>query len=204
MTRSIKVKWTESYVARIQREHLLKQRGCTLWFTGLPAAGKSTTAYLLENELMRRGHLAYVLDGDNIRKGLNNNLGFSLEDRRENIRRTGEVARLFADAGVIVMTSFISPYKKDRDSARQLHLNAKLGFIEIFIDTPLAICEERDPKGLYKKARLGQLKNFTGIDAPYELPVNPELVMKTLEKGPKEIVSEIVIYLHQFGYLSNV
>jgi adenylylsulfate kinase len=197
------ITWHQSHVERAQREMLLKQRGCTLWFTGLPSSGKSTAAFTLEHELVRRGYLAYVMDGDNIRHGLNKNLGFSAEDREENIRRIGEVAKLFADAGVIAMTSFISPYRKDRDRARQLHVDAGLGFIEVFIDAPIAVCEERDPKGLYKKARAGQLKGFTGVDDPYEPPIHPELVMKTAEMTPQEIAADILLYLQDNGYVNH-
>src|SRR5512137_690122 len=168
------ITWHSTHVDRPDRERLLKQKGCTIWFTGLPSSGKSTTAFTLEHELISLGYLAYVLDGDNVRHGLNRNLGFSAEDREENIRRIGEVAKLFADAGVITMTSFISPYRKERDLARKIHGEAGLRFVEIFVDTPVDICEERDPKGLYKKARRGELKGFTGIDDPYEEPLNPE------------------------------
>ena len=135
---------------------------------------------------MQRGHLAYVLDGDNIRHGLNKNLGFSAADREENIRRIGEVAKLFADAGVITMTSFISPYRKDRDAVRALHVAGKLPFIEVYVNTPIETCEQRDPKGLYKKARAGQLKNFTGIDDPYEAPLKPELTIDATSTSPQE------------------
>jgi adenylylsulfate kinase len=197
------ITWHQSHVERAQRERLLGQRGCTLWFTGLPSSGKSTAAFTLEHELVRLGYLAYVLDGDNIRHGLNQNLGFSAEDREENIRRIGEVSKLFADAGLIVMTSFISPYRKDRDRARQLHGEAGLGFIEVFIDAPVGVCEERDPKGLYKKARTGQLKGFTGVDDPYEPPLHPELIMKAETSSPQEIAAEILDYLHDHGYVSR-
>lgn len=203
MIKATNITWHQSHVERPQREGLLKQRGCTLWFTGLPSSGKSTAAFTLEHELIRRGHFAYVLDGDNIRHGLNKNLGFSAEDREENIRRIGEVAKLFADSGAISMTSFISPYRKDRDRARQIHVDAGIGFIEIFIDTPVDLCEQRDPKGLYKKARAGQIKGFTGVDDPYEAPLNPELVMKTGELSPDEITNAIISYLQQNGYLKN-
>ncbi|MEW6366427.1 MAG: adenylyl-sulfate kinase [Acidobacteriota bacterium] len=203
IVKATNITWHQSHVERAQREILLKQRGCTLWFTGLPSSGKSTAAFTLEHELVRRGYLAYVMDGDNIRHGLNKNLGFSAEDREENIRRIGEVAKLFADAGVIAMTSFISPYRRDRDRARQLHVDAGLGFIEIFVDAPATVCEERDPKGLYKKARMGQLKGFTGVDDPYEEPLHPELVMKTAEMTPQEIAAEILMYLQDNGYVDH-
>jgi len=196
------ITWHQGHVERARREGLLRQRGCTLWFTGLPSSGKSTAAFTLEHELIRQGHPAYVLDGDNIRHGLNKNLGFSAEDREENIRRIGEVARLFADAGLIAMTSFISPYRKDRDHARQLHVEAGLGFIEIFIDTPVEICEERDPKGLYKKARRGEIKGFTGVDDPYEAPLHPEMVIRTAESSPAETAAAILGYLQEHGYVN--
>src|SRR5215203_1280346 len=157
------VTWHEGSVTREEREKLLGQKGVTLWMTGLSASGKSTIAVILEQMLLHKKKHAYRLDGDNIRMGLNKNLGFSAEDRAENIRRIGEVAKLFSDAGVVVITSFISPYRADRDTARKLHEDAKLEFLECHVNTPLEVCEERDPKGLYKKARAGQLKGFTGI-----------------------------------------
>src|ERR1044072_3030226 len=147
------ITWHEGHVTREERSGLLKQKGATLWFTGLSGSGKSTIAFTLEHALVRRGKLAYVLDGDNIRHGLNRNLSFSADDRQENIRRIGEVAKLFADAGVLTLTSFISPYRKDRDLVRKLHDDGKLPFIEVFLNTPIETCEQRDPKGLYKKAR---------------------------------------------------
>src|SRR5579871_1465381 len=143
----------EGHVTREERNKLLKQQGCTLWFTGLSGSGKSTIAFTLEHALVQNGRLAYVLDGDNIRFGLNKNLSFSAADREENIRRIGEVAKLFADSGVITLASFISPYRKDRDAVRALHVEAKMPFIEVFVNTPIETCEQRDPKGLYKKAR---------------------------------------------------
>jgi adenylylsulfate kinase len=187
--------WHESHVVRVDREDLLKQHGCTLWFTGLPSSGKSTTAFTLEHELIKRGYLAYVLDGDNVRHGLNSNLGFSAVDREENIRRIGEVAKLFADSGVVTMTSFISPYRADRDRARKIHEDAGVRFIEIYVDTPVDVCEERDPKGLYKKARAGQIKGFTGVDDPYEAPENPEMVVYTGKQTPAEVTAQLLAYL---------
>src|SRR5262252_4774264 len=175
--RATNITWHEGHVTREERGALLQQKGATLWFTGLSGSGKSTVAFTLEHALVQRGRLAYVLDGDNIRHGLNKNLGFSAADREENIRRIGEVARLFADAGVLTMTSFISPYRKDRDLVRSLHTDARLPFLEVYLNTPLATCEQRDPKGLYKQARAGQLKEFTGISAPYEEPLRPELTI---------------------------
>jgi adenylyl-sulfate kinase len=199
--KSENIKWHEHHVDRDQRESLLGQRGCTIWFTGLPSSGKSTTAFTLEHELIKRRRLSYVLDGDNVRHGLNRDLGFSKEDREENIRRIAEVAKLYADASVILMTSFISPYRKDRDMARSLHKEAGLGFIEVFVNTPLATCEKRDPKGLYKKARMGMIQGFTGIDDPYEPPLHPELVIDTINNTPEEIVGNIIQYLIDKEYL---
>jgi adenylylsulfate kinase len=198
--RATNVTWHSSHVERADREKLLGQQGCTIWFTGLPSSGKSTTAFTLEHELVRRGFLAYVLDGDNIRHGLNKNLGFSAEDREENIRRIGEVAKLFADAGLVTMTSFISPYRKDRDHARQIHRDAGLPFVEVFVDTPIDLCEERDPKGLYKKARRGELKGFTGVDDPYEQPLAPEIVLDT-RRAPDELTDQLMTYLVNHGLL---
>jgi adenylylsulfate kinase len=194
-TKATNVTWHSTHVDRKDRERLLRQEGCTIWFTGLPSSGKSTTAFTLEHELIRLGYLAYVLDGDNVRHGLNSNLGFSAEDREENIRRIGEVAKLFADAGVITMTSFISPYRRERDLARKLHGDAGLRFVEVFVDTPIEVCEARDPKGLYKKARHGELKGFTGIDDPYEPPDNPEILVKTAEHPPEIITAQILYFL---------
>lgn len=171
------ITWHQSALSKPDREKLLKQKGVVIWFTGLPSSGKSTIAHIVEEELYRRGHLCYVLDGDNIRHGLNKNLGFSPEDREENIRRIGEVAKLFARAGVITMTAFISPYRGDRDKARQLLESSE--FIEVFVKVPLDVAEQRDPKGLYKKARAGEIQEFTGISAPYEEPLKPELMIDT-------------------------
>jgi adenylylsulfate kinase len=195
------ITWHEGHVTPDERNALLKQKGCTIWFTGLSGSGKSTIAYTLEHALVQRGHLAYVLDGDNIRHGLNKNLGFSAADREENIRRIGEVAKLFADAGVVTMTSFISPYRNDRDKVRALHIEGQLPFLEIHVNTPIAICEQRDPKGLYKKARAGQLKNFTGIDDPYEAPLNPELTIDATGTSPQEATVVILEYLEKQGFL---
>jgi adenylylsulfate kinase len=193
--------WHEGHVTRAARESLLKQKGCTLWFTGLSGSGKSTIAFTLEHALVQRGRLAYVLDGDNIRHGLNKNLGFSAADREENIRRIAEVARLFADAGVITLTSFISPYRKDRDLVRTLHDEAKLPFLEIYVSTPIATCEARDPKGLYKKARAGQLKDFTGIDAPYEAPTSPEFTVDATSTSPQEATAQLLKFLENRGLI---
>jgi adenylylsulfate kinase len=176
------VTWHEGHVTREERAALLKQQGCTIWFTGLSGSGKSTIACRLEQKLIARGKLAYRLDGDNIRHGLSRNLGFSAEDRAENIRRIGEVARLFADAGLIVIVSFISPYHRDRDAVRA---SAAAGdFIEVFVKASLDTVERRDPKGLYKKARAGLIQNFTGINDPYEPPANPEVIVDTEQLSP--------------------
>src|SRR3954453_9914099 len=199
MTRATNVTWHEGHVTREARSALLKQKGVTLWFTGLSGSGKSTIAFTLEHELVRMGRLAYVLDGDNIRHGMNKNLGFSAADREENIRRIGEVAKLFADAGLVVMTSFISPYRKDRDAVRALHEAAGLPFIEVHVATPIETCETRDPKGLYKKARAGELKNFPGIDDPYEPPTKPELTLDATGTSPQEATVQLLAYLRDKG-----
>jgi adenylylsulfate kinase len=197
------ITWHEGHVTRDERAALLKQKGATLWFTGLSGSGKSTIAFTLEHALVQRGRLAYVLDGDNIRHGLNKNLGFSAADREENIRRIGEVAKLFADAGVLTMTSFISPYRKDRDVVRALHVEAKVPFIEVHLATPIETCEQRDPKGLYKKARAGQLKGFTGIDDPYEAPLQPEITIDATTTSPQEAALQLMNYLEKQGMLGN-
>src|SRR5436309_5918833 len=196
------ITWHEGHVTREGRAAVLGQRGATIWFTGLSGSGKSTIAFTLEHALVQRGHLAYVLYGDNIRHGLNKNLGFSAADREENIRRIGEVAKLFADAGLIAMTSFISPYRKDRDLARELHKAGNLPFIEIYVNTPINTCEQRDPKGLYKKARAGQLKGFTGVDDPYEEPLHPELTLDCTSVTPQEATVLLLQYLEKQGILS--
>src|SRR5437588_3382484 len=189
------ITWHEGHVTREERASLLTQKGCTLWFTGLSGSGKSTLAFTLEHALVQAGRLAYVLDGDNIRHGLNKNLGFSAADREEHIRRIGEVAKLFADAGLITMTSFISPYRKDRELVRELHKAGDFPFIEVYVNTPIGTCEQRDPKGLYKKARAGQLKGFTGLDDPYEPPHNPELTIDATSTSPQEATALLLDYL---------
>lgn len=193
------ITWHEGHVKREQRQALLGQKGATVWFTGLSGSGKSTIAFTLEHALMAQNHLAYVLDGDNIRHGLNKNLGFSAGDREENIRRIGEVARLFADTGAIAITSFISPYRHDRDRVRVLHQEAGLPFIEVLVDVPISVCEARDPKGLYKKARAalaaGHGLGFTGVDDPYEPPTAPELVLHNDVLTPQEAAAEVIRYL---------
>ena len=201
--RATNITWHEGHVNREERASLLKQKGATIWFTGLSGSGKSTIAYTLEHALVQRGNLAYVLDGDNIRHGLNKNLGFSATDREENIRRIGEVAKLFADGGIITMTSFISPYRKDRDTVRALHVEGKLPFIEVHVSTPIGTCEQLDPKGLYKKARAGQLKNFTGIDDPYEAPLHPELTLDATSTSPQEAAVLLLQYLEKQGILAG-
>src|SRR5258708_6208054 len=195
------ITWHEGHVTREERTVLLRQKGATIWFTGLSGSGKSTIAFTLEHALVQRGHLAYVLDGDNIRHGLNKNLGFSATDREENIRRIGEVAKLFADCGAITMTSFISPYRRDRDGVRALHLAEKIPFIEVYVNTPIETCETRDPKGLYKKARAGQLKNFTGIDDPYEAPLQPEITLDATSTSPQEATMLLMEYLEKQGLI---
>ena len=197
------ITWHEGHVTREARQALLGQQGVTLWFTGLSGSGKSTTAFTLEHALVQLGRLAYVLDGDNIRLGLNKGLGFSAADREENIRRIGEVAKLFADGGFIAMTSFISPYRKDRDLCRKLHDDAGLPFIEIHMATPIETCEQRDPKGLYKKARAGIIKGFTGVDDPYEAPSVAELTLDVTSLSPQEVTAQLIDYLAGRGILKR-
>jgi bifunctional enzyme CysN/CysC len=177
------VVWHPGDVARADRWQAGQLGGATVWFTGLSGSGKSTVAVAVERLLLARGHAAYLLDGDNLRHGLNGDLGFSDTDREENVRRAGEVARLFADAGVVALVPLISPFRAGRERVRLIHEMADLPFVEVFIDTPLEQCEQRDPKGLYAKARAGELPGFTGIDAPYEAPDDPDLVL-TPEAGP--------------------
>jgi len=196
------VHWHHGEINRPQREELLGQKGATLWFTGLSGSGKSTVAVALESVLHEMGRLSYRLDGDNVRLGINKNLGFSAEDRAENIRRIGEIAKLFVDAGVIALSSFVSPYRADRDAVRALHDASDMPFIEIYVECPLDVAEERDPKGLYKKARAGEIKNFTGIDDPYEAPTQPELVLNTAEMTLEEEVQTILNFLRERGILS--
>ena len=194
------ITWHEGSVTRDERQGLLNQKGVTVWMTGLSASGKSTIACILEQMLLHKKKHAYRLDGDNVRHGLNKNLGFSAADREENIRRIGEVAKLFTDAGVIAITSFISPYKKDRDAVRA---SLKPGeFVEVYVNVSLATAEKRDPKGLYKKARAGQLKGFTGIDDPYEAPEKPEIVIETERSSPEEAAKQILAYLEKGEYLT--
>ena len=195
------ITWHAGQVDRSDRERLLGQRGVTVWLTGLSGSGKSTIAVGAEKALLECGRHAYVLDGDNIRHGLNKNLGFSPGDRTENIRRIGEVAKLFTDAGVIVMTSFISPYRADRDAVRAIM--GKSDFVEVYVAASVETCEGRDVKGLYKKARAGEIPEFTGISAPYEAPERPELVLDTQAQSVEESVSALVGYLEDQGYLGR-
>lgn len=197
------VHWHDGEISRADRNRLMRQQGATLWFTGLSGSGKSTIAVALEEALFERGHLCYRLDGDNIRLGINKNLGFSAEDRTENIRRIGEIAKLFVDASVIALTSFISPYREDRNRVRALHEEAGIPFIEVFVDCALDEAERRDPKGLYKKARAGEIKNFTGIDDPYEAPDAPELHLRTDQMTLEQEVEALIDYLTQQGILAN-
>ena len=197
------VTWQDGEISREDRFNILSQRGATIWFTGLSGSGKSTIAVALERALYNIGKLSYRLDGDNVRLGINKNLGFSEEDRKENIRRIGEVAKLFGDAGVLSLSSFISPYKGDRDEVRALHEATGLEFIEVFVDCALSVAEERDPKGLYKKARAGEIKNFTGIDDPYEAPVDPEIHLKTDEMTLEEEVQIILDHLMSNSFIQT-
>ena len=198
------VHWHDGEISRSDRSRMMQQKGATLWFTGLSGSGKSTVAVALEEALFERGHLCYRLDGDNIRLGINKNLGFSAEDRTENIRRIGEIAKLFVDASVIALTSFISPYRDDRDQVRTLHAESDMPFIEVFVDCALEEAEKRDPKGLYKKARAGEIKNFTGIDDPYEAPSNPEIHLHTDQMTLAEEVEILINYLEAHGFLASV
>lgn len=194
------ITWHEHHVSKSERAELNKHKGAVLWFTGLSACGKSTIANTVDHMLHSRGIHTFVLDGDNIRHGLNKNLGFSAEDRAENIRRIGEVAKLFCDAGTIALTAFISPYRADRDLVRGLLSDGE--FVEIYVNASLETCEARDPKGLYKKARAGEIKGFTGIDDPYEAPTQPELTLDSDNKGIDELAEEVVAFLSDRGYLS--
>lgn len=189
------VVWHSGAVTKEDRYALLKQKGATIWLTGLSGSGKSTVSVALEQMMFKKGYLVYRLDGDNIRHGLNHNLGFTAEDRKENIRRISEVAKLMGDAGIIVPSAFISPYIADRTVAREIHEKAGIPFVEVYVDVPLDVAESRDPKGLYKKARSGEIKNFTGISAPYEAPVNPEVKIDTSKLSVNECAEKILEYL---------
>lgn len=196
---STNIRWHESDISRDERWRLLGVRGVTMWFTGLSGSGKSTIAVALERALVESKIACYRLDGDNVRFGLNANLTFSTEDRAENIRRVGEVSKLFADSGMVTLSSFISPYVADRARVRAMHEASSLPFIEVFVDTPLEVCESRDPKGLYKKARKGEIPVFTGISDPYEAPVNPELWLKTAEVSIEDSVRRCLAALKERG-----
>ncbi|KAI9735288.1 MAG: Adenylyl-sulfate kinase [Cirrosporium novae-zelandiae] len=198
-------------LTRRERNTFRKQRGLTIWFTGLSASGKSTIATALEQHLLHLGFAAYRLDGDNVRFGLNKDLGFSEKDRNENIRRIAEVSKLFADSSTIAITSFISPYRADRETARELHAAVNkdvnddpLPFIEVYVDVPVEVAEQRDPKGLYKKARAGIIKEFTGISAPYEAPENPEIHIHGEKTSVEDSVKMVLDYLEEKGYLKPI
>jgi adenylylsulfate kinase len=192
--------WHHHNVTHEDRCQQKNQKPCVLWFTGLSGSGKSTVANAVETLLFKNGNHSYLLDGDNIRHGLNQDLSFSEEDRVENIRRIGEVTKLFADSGLIVLSAFISPFKADRQQVRDLH--DKGDFIEVFVDTPLEVCEQRDPKGLYKKARAGDIKNFTGLDSPYEAPLSPDVHLKSGERSIDELANQVLDYLRNNGFIS--
>jgi len=191
--------WHDHQVTKIERARLKGQKPCILWFTGLSGSGKSTLANAVESRLFELGKHTYLLDGDNIRLGLNKGLSFSDEDRIENIRRIGEVSKLFVDAGTIVLTAFISPFQKERDAVRALVKDGE--FIEVFVDTPLEVCESRDPKGLYQKARKGEIPSFTGISSPYEAPLHPEIHLYTNTQTIESSVNDIINYLQKENYI---
>jgi len=197
--KSANIVWQPTKVSKEDRRRLNGHGSCVLWFTGLSGSGKSTLATEVEKELYQRGVRTYVLDGDNIRHGLNRDLGFGKDDRKENIRRIGEVAKLFVDAGIVTLSAFISPYKEDRDMVRALFGQGE--FIEIYVKCSIEECERRDPKGLYKKARRGEIRDFTGISAPYEEPVNPELVVETERETVEESVGRVLAFLSSKGLL---
>lgn len=216
MTSNVEVHWQQPAVTRSEKEQLNGNKGCIVWFTGLSASGKSTIANLVDQKLHKLGKRSFVLDGDNVRHHLNASptilrqahdgefatrfgLGFSPQDREENIRRIGSVAKLFAESGTIALTAFISPYRADRDRVRDTM--SSTDFFEVFVDTPIEICEQRDPKGMYKRARSGEIKGFTGIDDPYEKPLNPELVLKTDSITAEELADEVIFFLKSKGIL---
>lgn len=217
MANDTNVTWHDHAVSREEREQLNKHKGCVIWFTGLSACGKSTVSNLVDHKLHKMGLHSYVLDGDNVRMGLNAGpgmlkerhgeefskrfgLGFSAQDREENIRRIGAVAKLFCESGTIALTAFISPYRRDRDAVRASMKDGD--FIEIFVDAPIEVCEARDPKGLYKKARAGEIKGFTGIDDPYEAPLKPELHLDASSKDAETLAEEVIAYLRKSGKIS--
>jgi len=193
--------WHHATITRAHREKQNGHRSVILWFTGLSCSGKSTLAHAVEEELHKRGCHTFVLDGDNVRHGLCSNLGFSRDDRTENIRRIGEVAKLFVEAGVIVLTAFISPFREDRERVRGLVLHSD--FLEIFCDSPLDVCEQRDVKGFYKRARAGEIKEYTGITSPYEPPLNPELKVDTAGRSVEECAAQLMTLLEERGIISN-
>ena len=193
--------WHEQHISKAQRAGLKQQKPCLLWYTGLSGSGKSTVANAVDAMLFKLGCHSYLLDGDNVRHGLNGDLSFTDSDRIENIRRISEVSKLFLDSGLIVSTAFISPFAQDRATARKML--AKGEFLEVFIDTPIAVCEQRDPKGLYLKARAGEIENFTGIDSTYDIPTSPEIHIKTAEKPIEQCAEQIVSYLFEQGYISK-
>lgn len=197
--RATNVVWHDLYLDKKTRAKLKNQHPCLLWFTGLSGAGKSTIANIVEQKLNADGKHTYLLDGDNIRHGLNRDLGFSSDDRIENIRRVGEVGKLFLDAGIITLASFISPFKSDRMIVRELFDADE--FLEVFVSAPLSVCEERDPKGLYKKARAGRIPNFTGVDSPYEAPEHPEVVLNTADSTPEECADRVISFIMEHGYI---
>ncbi|CAM3931836.1 adenylyl-sulfate kinase [Lederbergia lenta] len=199
MVESMNITWHDSQVTKEERQKLHEHQSAILWFTGLSASGKSTLCVEIEKKLHERGISTYILDGDNVRHGLNKGLGFSPEDRTENIRRIGEVSKLFIDAGVITLTAFISPYRKDREMVREL-VNQK-EFIEIYVKCNIEECVKRDPKGLYEKARNGEIKDFTGISAPYEEPINPEIVIENDKQSIEVSVDQVIRYLLEKNYL---
>jgi adenylylsulfate kinase len=199
--KSTNIVWHPGQVTRDDRQRITGHRGCTVWFTGLSGSGKSTIAVAVEKSLWDRGVRSYILDGDNIRHGLNNDLGFSPEDRTENIRRIGEVAKLFTDGGVLNLTAFISPYRSDRDRVRSIM--GEGDFIEVHVDCPVEECERRDVKGLYAKARAGKIPEFTGISAPYEAPEKPEIVLETAKLSEEQSVAKVLEYLEKNGYIAK-
>lgn len=202
MNKSTNILWSASHLSRDERENLIGQKGCVIWITGLSGSGKSTIAKELELKLVKNGVLSYVLDGDNVRHNLNADLGFSDEDRSENIRRIGAASALFADAGVIAISAFISPFEKGREIAKESVGRDR--FFEIYLDVSVAVCEKRDPKGLYKKAKRGEIKNFTGIDSPYEKPTHPKLVLNTEILTIEESVDAIIELLHKNKISTNI
>lgn len=197
MSEEKNIVWHKQSVTRELREKANGHKGCVIWYTGLSGSGKSTVANEVEKSLLSLGVKSYLLDGDNVRHGLNSDLGFTKEDREENIRRIGEVAKLFADSGTVTGVAFISPYRADRKRARDIVESSGLDFLEVYVNCPLEVCEKRDPKGLYKKARNGEIKNFTGLDAPYEEPLECELVLMSSEAPPSDLAAKVVELLKQ-------